>query len=232
MAVDYASSSSVAEASAANATYTAPTGITDGDLLLIWHFEFLDPSPAPTPTPPSGFAIWPTGTWPMTNAIGTDQSACWLWYKFASGESGNYTVTHSTCFRRGIIARVSGNDSTLSSALLTQNTAKATTTTWTGFTTAVNSTLVMAFGADMNDTANNLTPPTGTTPTFTERVDIGGEYLATGVLATAGATGNKTMTNNNAASSEPFFAALVGVAPSTGAAAVIPDVVMAPFIPS
>jgi hypothetical protein len=99
------------------------------------------------------------------------------------------------------MARVTGADRRIPfTPAPTQNVGtNSSTYTFLGVTTTVDSTLVMLFGSDWNDTANNLTPPTGTTPTFTEQVDIAGEYLATGVLSPAGATGNKTMTNNSAA---------------------------------
>ena len=196
MAVAFGSATNIVEQTTVDTTYTAPSGITNGDLLLIWHFEFLATTP-PTPTAPAGFTLVP-GTWPL---VGTTQQSTWLWYKIASGESGNYTVSHASCVNRGIMIRVTGADTTTPfspSPTLNKGTT-GTTSTFTGLTTTVDNCLIMAVGADDNDTAANLTAPTGTTPTFTERVDdLHGEYLATGNLSPAGATGNKTMTNNSA----------------------------------
>jgi hypothetical protein len=59
-------------------------------------------------------------------------------------------------------------------------------------------------------------PPAGATPTFTEQWDPASDthlmYAATGVLATAGATGDKTQSNRNGAG-EPWTAWLVAVGP-------------------
>jgi hypothetical protein len=217
VAVAYATSSSVAEATAVNATYTAPTGIVDGDLLIICHFLFSATTPV-TPTAPSGFATVPGVTWPLAVAPTGANGHVWLWYKFASSESGNYVVTHASSVRRGIMARVTGADSSSPfTPAPTQNTAtNSSTYTFLGVTTSVDSELIMLFGSDWNDTANNLTPPTGTTPTFTEQVDIAGEYLATGNLSPAGATGNKTMANNSAAATTSgWLAVTVAVQPTS-----------------
>jgi hypothetical protein len=215
VAVDYATSSTVTEATAANATYTAPTGIVDGDLLLIWQ-EFFSTGTVVTPTPPAGFLVVPGVTWPLVVTPTGATGHVWFWFKIASGESGNYTVTHASSVRRGKMVRVTGADTTAPFLPFpTQNVGTASTTyTFLGLTTVVANTLVMVFGSDWNDTANNLTAPTGTTPTFTERIDIPGEYLATGVLATAGATGNKTMTNNSTAvAGSGWLASMVAVQP-------------------
>jgi hypothetical protein len=216
MAVSFGSSTSSAETAAANTTYTAPSSIVDGDLLLIWHYEFANSPTAPEvtapATPPAGFSAVPGTTWPQAQAASDNvKTAQWFWYKIASGESGNYTVTHNSIIKRGIMARATGNDTSNPFAPNpTFNKGTVTTTTFLGLTTTVDSCLIMAFGSDDNDNAANLTPPTGSTPTFTERVDIGGEYLATGILSPAGATGDKTMTNNSL-TTYPFLASLVSV---------------------
>src|SRR4051794_10003191 len=105
MAVAYGSSSLVAEATAANATFTAPTGIADGDTLLICEFLFNGSGAPPTPTPPTGFVQAP-GTWPLHLVVGAAQADVYLWWKTAASESGNYTVTHASSVRRGVMARV------------------------------------------------------------------------------------------------------------------------------
>jgi hypothetical protein len=216
VAVDYASSSTVTEATAANATFTAPSGIVDGDLLLIW-LELFSTGTVVTPTAPAGFAVVPGVTWPLVVTPTGANANVWFWYKWAAAESGSYTVTHASSVRRGKMVRVTGADTTSPfTPAPTQNVGTSSTTyTYLGLTTAVDGTLVMLFGSDWNDTANNLTPPTGTTPTFTERIDIPGEYLATGILSPAGATGNKTMTNNSTAvAGSGWLASMVAVQPA------------------
>lgn len=226
MAVAFGTSSSVTEATAVNCTYTAPASIANGDLLMIWHIMFLAGGTPPTPTPPAGFSQVPGITWPINVAgfTAADHITCWLWYKIAASESGNYTVTHTSSVRRGWMARITGaNTTTPFAPNPTSNAGVAPTgnlpitSTFLGLTTSVDSELIMAIGTDWNDSANNLTPPAGSTPTFTERVDIGGAYLATGLLSPAGATGNKTMTNNSGVNN-PWATVLAAVQPSGGAA--------------
>lgn len=223
MAVAFGTSSSLTEATRTNSVYTAPSGISDGDLLLIWHFEYSGSGAPPTPTPPGGFAVVPGPTWPVTNGTGSgDEGDVWLWYKIASSEAGNYTVTHASATTRGIMARVTGADTTTPFTPNTRaNTGSANptnTTVYLSLTTVIDSELILAFGTDWGDTSNNLSVPTNvgggasTTPVFTERVDFVGEYLATGILSPATTTGNKEQTNNcTSGSNDPWFSAFVAV---------------------
>jgi hypothetical protein len=218
MAVAFGSSSTLAEGTRSNSSYTAPAGL--------WHFEFLAAAGAPAATPPSGFAAVPGATWPAALTIGGNGFSQDFWYKIASSESGNYATTHASCTTRGMIACVTGNDTgTPFIPNPTQGSnpfsTSGTTTTFTGLTTTVNSELILCFASDDNDAGANLTAPAGTTPTFTEQVDDNhGNYLCTGVLSPAGATGNKTMTNNSTGG-VGFFSSMVAVQPLTGAAAVV-----------
>jgi hypothetical protein len=73
---------------------------------------------------------------------------------------------------------------------------------------------VAFIGINWDDYTNaSLTAPTGTTPTFTERLDSSTTiiYVATGELAAAGATGNKTHTNSNTSGSSPWLTFMVAV---------------------
>lgn len=62
-------------------TLTPPSGITDGDLLVIVATTI---NAAPTVTPPTGFTL-------LTSETGT-QFGIFAWYKVASSESGNYVI--------------------------------------------------------------------------------------------------------------------------------------------
>jgi len=224
MAVALGSSSTLAEATTVDSVYVAPTGITDGDLLINWHFEFSPSAGAPpTPTAPAGFSTVPGPTWPLANANNGTAIRQWAWYKIASSESGNYTVTHSSCVNRGMMLRVTGADtSTPFSPNATSNTGTGTTSTFTGLTTSVNNCFVLALMSDNNDNGANLTAPAQTPPTFTERIDDNhGNYLAAGTMVTAGATGTPTMTNNSGAA-QGWFAVLMSIQPS---AATVPIIV-------
>ena len=195
----YRSSSATTYATRTNTTLTAPSGIQDGDLLVI-IFDIGASSP-PTPTPPAGFSVLPNFSSPMAMNDGSFTVNMYAWYKFASSESGNYTVTHSSSASQGYITALTGaNPTTPFAPNPTKNTGTGTTTTATGLTTPYDNSLVMFVSSDWGDTTNNLTGPGGSTPTFTKRMGATSQsgilYVADGVLATAGATGNKTITNN------------------------------------
>jgi hypothetical protein len=210
-------STNIAYAARTNTILTAPTGIQNGDLLFI-YFDIGAASP-PTPTPPAGFTVVPG--FPVTNTLGGFSVTNYAWYKFASSESGNYTVSHASASSEGYIARYTGvNQTTPFSPAATTSTGTGGTSTATGLTTAQNGTMVVFLGQDWGDTANNLTGPTGTTPTFTKEMGAstttGVMYVADGVMTTAAATGTKSITNNSTGS-DPWFAALVAIQPAAGA---------------
>lgn len=214
MAVAYGSGFALAEqANATSAVYTAPSGIADGDYLIIWHFAAngsnVDP---PTPTPPSGFSALPGGTWPQTAVFGSFNYAQYAWYKKAASESGNYTVSFaSTTATRGLIVRVSGADGTTPFAPNnTQNSGTGATTTFTGLTTTAANELVLLFGSDDNDNSN-----TYTVSGYTLQATTAGECVLTATQVSAGATGNQTMTNNSATGS-PWFSGVVAMQAAAG----------------
>lgn len=216
-AAAHRSDSATTYASRTNTTLTAPAGIQDGDVLVIVFCIGANPS-APTPTPPAGFSA-PTGTWPITI---TDLSGfnvkTFVWYKVASGESGNYTVTHTSAASQGYIGAYNGGTSAQPAA--TTNTGTTATSTALSITPSANGSVVIFAAHDWGDTTNALSPPTGSTPTFSERLDPGTVsgilYVADGVLATAGATGNKSHTNNTAVGGGHGWAASLIVVEASG----------------
>lgn len=197
-ATAFRSSSSSTYASRANNTLTAPAGIANGDVLLL-ACSVGGAGAATGLTPPAGFSAV-TGTYPVDVLDFGFNVDTYVWYKIASSESGDYTVTHSTAASQCYMAAVSGGTSAQPAS--TTNSGTGSTTTALTITPVANDSFVMFISQDWGDTANALSPPTGTTPTFTERLDPGTVsgimYVADGVLATAGATGNKTITNNTA----------------------------------
>lgn len=220
-AVAYQSSSTVAPATRTNTTITAPTGIANGDLLVILISS--GGASAVTITAPAGFSS-ATG-FPLSISKAdpwTTRGYCF--FKIASGESGNYTCTHASAVSNAIMYRISGSDtSTPLNPTPTINNANSTTTTATGLTTATNDSLVIFYSITWDGQGGAA--PTGSTPTFTERYDSGTGgviYAADGVLATAGATGNKTNANNNTIGN-PFAASLIAVQAPTGGGAASPN---------
>lgn len=226
----FRSSNASTYASRTNNTVTAPTGIQNGDVLLLACLMGNAGVP-PTMTPPAGFNAV-TGTWPQNQTVGGFQVNRYTWYKVASGESGNYTVTHNSGFSQCYIAAVSGGASSQPAA--TQNSGTGTTTTATGITPSANGSLVVFIGSDWGNNTNALSPPTGTTPTFTERLDPGTTsglmYVADGVLATAGATGDKSHTNNNVGATA-WLASLVVIESAGGGPTDTPNILRGFAVP-
>ncbi len=181
-------------ASRTNTTITAPSGITDGDLLVAVHLVGL--ATAPTVTAPAG---WTRATgFPRMYDNGF-QVSCAVYYKTAASEAGNYTWTHSAASSDGFIYCIS-NPSTATPQVSRLAGTGTTSTAPTLLTTTNNAVVIFA---DINFNAyGSSSPPAGTTPTFTERRDSasGLIYAADGILSTAGWTGDKTHGNNNGAS--------------------------------
>src|SRR6516162_1531883 len=200
MAVGDRSSSGVTYASRTNTTLTAPTGIQDGDVLII-HFCIAAVSP-PIPTPPTGFVAVPGPTFPVSVTGGGFFVANYTWYKIASSESGNYTITHATASSQGWIVACSGADTGApfgqNETANPQNFAGGTvgsfsSTTAIGISTTRSGCLIIFISQDWGDGANNLTGPAGYTKRFGSNTTAGILYAADLQQAAAGATSNQTI---------------------------------------
>lgn len=212
MAVAVRSTSNGPTGSGTNSTFTAPSGIQDGDILLAVFRT--GSTAAPAVTPPAGFTQL-TGFPVSVSDASPFVSELHAYWKLASGESGDYTFSHSAAFRGGMLYCISGAASSPFSPNPSVNSGTGTSSTALGVTTTVDNSLVV-FALQQWD-AGALSPPGGNTPTFTERYDIGNVvYLADGVLATAGATGNKTISNANLSSNVQWNAALIALKPPAG----------------
>lgn len=215
MGAAYRSSNYVAYGTRTNATVTAPAGVQNGDVILL--FFLIGAGTPPTPTPPSGFTA--LSGFPVTVSSGGFSVKNYCWYKVANGEPGSYTVSHSSASSEAYVVAVSGGG-TGSAPAATTNSGTKTTTTALSITTAAANAFVMFASQDWGDTANALSPPSGSTPTFTTRLNENGTgilFVADGVLAAAGATGNKSITNNSANSTaSPWTGYLIKVESASG----------------
>jgi hypothetical protein len=218
MAVAYQSIATLAYGSHTNSTCNKPIGTEAGDTLFAW-FGIAKEGTPPTPTVPEGWELV-SGTWPTKVKVGTFEVWARL-YKKAAGasEPTTYTWTHTVASSFLDIVRVSGS---VGAIQVTQNPKNfpegGTTSTYTGITTAAAESEILLFHHDWGDKAVELTAPTGTTPTFTRRFSGALAFVASGTLTTAGATGNKTMTNNSTGS-DPWVAVMVAVEPEVGGTA-------------
>ena len=107
MAVAFRSISYVAYGNRGGTTITAPAGITDGDVLLLVFFAGSGTNPPPPITLPSGFTQL---SGPNFTNLSTFYAHRYLAWKVASGESGNYGISHTSASTTGAIICVSGGE--------------------------------------------------------------------------------------------------------------------------
>lgn len=217
MAVARRSDSSLAFGTRTNSTITAPSGITNGDILLA-VLSVGDGTALPALSV-SGPAGWNELT---GSPVATDRSDPYTislraYWKLASGESGNYTFTHSSAATEGYMVALTGADTTtpISPNMQTDTddnpgTANGTTTNFPSITTPRDGSYLLGAEALWDDTTG-MSVPTGTTPTFTQRRAGSVFYVFDGVLTTAGATGAKSHTNGNNSTAVPWVSVFICV---------------------
>lgn len=202
-----------------NITLAKPSGTTEGDLLIAWIITYTESTEAEDVSAATGWAPVPGASWPAEWQNGVANMEGRAFYKFATGsEPSSYTFDHGSNYSEGWIVRFSSADqSTPFVPTPTINSGNAADSTYTGLTTARDGSLILLVHHDNGDSSTALSPPTGSTPTFTTRVSTSNgasvTWGATGVLATAGATGNKTMANN-ANTGNYWTAVMIAVQPA------------------
>ena len=190
-------------------TCSKPTGTVDDGIMVATLFQGRYSPVANAPTPPSGWAQ--ISTYTIVNDVSSFYARCSVWWKRAASEGSSYTWTmgadspstqvviasYSGCIASGDPVDVaSANSSTVTG-----------TVTATSVTTTVANTKLLFTGHNW-DGDGTLTPPTG----MTERFD-GLVYLADQDIASAGATGNRTLTLTG----QPFWGIfLIALKPATG----------------
>lgn len=211
MACAVGSVSLLAPGNRSNSSFTAPSGISDGDILVL--LMTTGRNPVLSATPPSGFTAFTGFPADMPSHSGDPYVVrINAWYKVASGESGSYATTHTTADSEGIMYRVTGGNTGTPQDVtptFTQSTTAANvggTVTAPTITPTVDGSLVIWFGSTW-DGFGSQSPSGGTTPTFTEYSNntSGVSYSQAGPLTTAGATGTKAVTSSQP-SNRPWFA--------------------------
>lgn len=200
-----------------NSTITAPSSIANGDLLVAVLHAGNSSGTAVTVTPPAGFTEVTNS--PIAETFSGYTIASHVYYKVASGESGNYTFSHSSADTEGYMYRLTGAD-TSTPIDVTPATAVAnlvnngTTTELATITTVTNGAFIIA--QDSAWDAPGAGNWSGTTPTLTTRRTGSISKLADGTLATAGATGARTRTNGNTGGGNlPWVSIIVAIRPAT-----------------
>jgi hypothetical protein len=182
--------------------------VQSGDYVLIFFAE--GGTTPPTPTAPSGFTA--LAGFPKTVTLSGFSVANYCWYKVATGsEPSSYTITHASASTQAYAVAVSGANTAVAPTATT-NSGTGSTTTALSITPNSSNAFIVFVSQDWGDSANALSAPSGSTPTFTQRLSGTSGILTAsdGVLGTAGATGNKTLTNNSSASG-PWSGYLVAI---------------------
>jgi hypothetical protein len=187
-----------------NTTITAPSGIADGHFLLgVLHVGDGSSLPALPVTPPSGF----TEVASSPSAIDNPDPytvATHVYGKVASGESGNYTFTHSSADTEGFMFRLTGVDTTnpidvvpvVANSGTSPAGAARTTTSYQSITPLTNGCFLL-YAESTWDGPGSGTVSVGT-PTISARRSGTISWIGDGIQTTAGATGVRTRTNGNA----------------------------------
>lgn len=194
-----------------NTTVTTVAGIANDDILVLTLFMGVGtPASVPTPTLPSGFAQ--AGSTVTVSNVDNFNANFRVYYKRASGESGDYTITHSSASTQASLQVVRGVDWAAGpwAASPTTNSGTGATRTWTGLSPAVTDAMLLACAFDWADNSNNLSPPTG----MTERLDVVLTYVAEELLTASGATGNRSHSCNSR-SGAPWGAIMLALRPAS-----------------
>lgn len=204
-----------------NTTITAPSSISNGNLLVaVLGVGDATLMPPLTVTPPTGFAE-------VTNSPSAiDDSdpytiAIRVFWKVAASEAGNYTFTHTSAGTEGYMYRLTGADTTtpIDTTPAAQQYAlnQGLTTQYATLTTATNGAFLIY--AEILWDAPGSGTVSGSTPSITVRRSGTLTWIGDGTLATAGATGARTRSNGNSGNSSRWASIVVPIRPSGGAAA-------------
>lgn len=212
-------SNTPALATRTNSTITAPTGIANGDLLVaVLHVGDSSALPALTVTPPAGWTE-------VTNSPSASDKpdpytiAIHVFHKVASGESGNYTFSHTSAETEGYMYRLTGADTTTpidaTPAAQQFSGTNGQTTGYDSVTPVTNGAFLIFAESDWDGPGAGAV--SGSTPTISVRRAGSISWIGDGTQTTAGATGARTRTNGNTHTSLTRWASIVvPIRPATG----------------
>ena len=201
----YRSLTSLTEGDRTNTTLTKPAAVASGDKLVAGISMSGATGYDPVVTPPAGWTLLTKRT--HTGADWVSHTH-WYWKDAGASEPASYTWNHATGLGSSMMFAIS--ETPLGAPTFTAQNGTGNTSTALSLTTTRSNQVIAFLSEGWNAHNGTRSAPTGTTPAFTERLDTEFQYiyLATGVLASAGATGNKTHVTNNGAS-DPWSALLI-----------------------
>jgi hypothetical protein len=193
----------------------APVGVADGDLLLLVAL-LGNGSGAVYPTTPSGWSLLTTASASDVPGFTLTTSVYW---RIAASEPSGYTVDYEDFSHASEATVAAYRGASTSAPAATSASGTGSTSTISGLTAEADDTLFVYYGHNWT-AAGGLTPPAGTTPTWTERLDSSGalSYLADGALNSGESTGDDTQANTNGGN-DAWTAVLVALAPALSAIA-------------
>lgn len=189
MAVAYRSAATAGYTTATNTTVGKPSGTAENDILIAGiHTE-------------SDVAVTaPDGTWTLITDVDqatVDQDWKIYWKRAGASEGTDYTWTHNSTWRSGVIVAISGATTTgdpQDATIGTDNDNNATATVnIPSITTGTNGSLVIALHTEYNSDLTSSQPTD-----WNERVDVSSIHVHTKTQTTAGATGATTATLSDA----------------------------------
>jgi hypothetical protein len=207
-----------------NSTIVAPSGIANGNLLVaVLHVGDASALPALAITPPAGWTE-------VTNSPAAQAKAdpytiaIHIFYKVASGESGNYTFSHSTAETEGFMYRLTGTHATTpidvapgamaATIVGGAGVENGKTTNYASVTTVTDGASLL-FAESVWD-APGAGTISGSTPTIAVRRTGTISLISDGTQTTAGATVLRTRTNGNVNNDSPWASLVVAIRPSGG----------------
>ena len=199
-----------------SAVITAPSGITNGDLLVAC-LDIGSSAGLVSCTPPAGWTQVTNSPSSQADSGGSYTLSCRVFWKVASGEAGNYTFAHGLGDSQGFMYRLTGANTTTpidanpvtATANLTSN---GQTDTFASVTTITNGCFVICFSTTWDGTGAGTV--SGTSPTISLRRAGDFSFIGDGTQTTAGATGSRTRTNGNAAGTTPWCSIVVPIRPA------------------
>ncbi len=139
---------------------TVPSGVADGDLLL-WAFAS---NVVAQPSTPSGWQVW------QTTVTSGSSSGLTVFYRIASSEPADYTVTVTSSAWLGLMAAWRGVDQTTPKDVTNSTKTATSVTTVPAITTATGGAMVVTF-SNMR-TASGVTNTTWSSATGTVRSQV------------------------------------------------------------
>lgn len=229
MAIATRATTTLANASRTNSTVNKPAGTASGDVmychLSVANATFASPVAV---TPPAGWTLINAGTLFTGNAAPDNFILKLYVYRRVAGgaEGASYQWTHSAAGTEAFLESWQGVDNVTPEDLavnenssINQGLNQGKTVTIPSLTSVTNGAQLVS--CDTNWDAAGAGSYSGTTPTLTTELTGSALKVATGNLATAGASGSRTRANGNGStdSAVGWVSVTYFIRPSTGAAA-------------